>query len=131
VNLNGGVTFPGILQLFGSNGSTTYSNTLNGYLVLPGQILLRWFTVTFNNPNSAYPYQAVNFPTAFSGSPYAVIGNGQTKYNGNTDFTTSGSIPIVATNGYSSTGCTVRLDSDAGLNFTGTITVCCVAIGPG
>ena len=99
----------------------------NGYITLPGGLIIEWGSITSTSTGS-FPNGTGTFPLAFPNACFVVVGNANATINNNA-LNISGNVPICAFSISSKTNFVWRMDSNEGNNFSSGVTLNWIAIG--
>jgi hypothetical protein len=118
------LSLTGSTQIFNFLGSTSVGTS--GFFHI-GTLLIQWGQVSVS-PSGTFFNQAFTFPASFSTACFVVIGNSQNLHD-NGSPGSSGSEDVVIFYNLSTTGATLRIDSNVGNTLAGTHTIMYIAIG--
>lgn len=122
------VTINAAGQITAASSAFTSGNNGNGYWTEdPSGLIRQWGTIIVVGAGAPGPYSTFSFPKAFATTNYSISGNANATVSG-ADATTSGDIPILIFDDFSTAGARWRLDSNKGDSF-GTVSFRWIAIG--
>lgn len=99
----------------------------NGNFVLPGGLWLQWGTISVS-PSNTFFNAAISFPASFPTACFICIASSQNKFD-NSSVTTGGAQDVCIVHDLTTSGATVRIDTNDSLTLSGTHTIMWFAIG--
>lgn len=99
----------------------------SGNFVLPGGLWLQWGTLSVS-PSNTFFNAAISFPASFPTACFICIASSQNKFD-NSSVTTGGAQDVCIVHDLTTSGATVRIDTNDSLTLSGTHTIMWFAIG--